>query len=276
MKFPVPSIWLEKPIQIDLIGAGGNGSHCLDSLITMNYSLRKLGHPGIHVTVYDPDEVSETNLARSQFYPQDLGHNKAIVLVNRVNQFHNLNWQAYPGKFDYNIRHYMKGSHLVISCVDSVASRRDVHEVLAYMYKNADQRQYWLDMGNGDSYGQVILGQFHPPKKRERQDSLRLRTVTDLNPQMLDASNDPVDADTPSCSVLESLTRQGMFINKAVATHAMYLLGSIFTQGGLDSHHGYFINMKAGSTSPLNIDPNTWRRMQGLPPIKRRLAKAAA
>lgn len=269
MKFHIPNAWLKEPLKIHLVGAGGNGSHMADGLVTLAFTLKKLGHPGLDVTFYDCDEVSETNIARSQFYAHDIGHNKAIVLVNRINQFHNLNWKAVPANFDYSNRHLLKGSNLIITCVDSVKARRDIQGVLAYLHKQGDKDNYWLDMGNGANFGQVIFGQFRPPKEREPSDCLRLKTVTDLYPEMLDESKDPVDADTPSCSVMESLFKQGMFINKLVATNALYLLSSIFTEGGLDSHHGMFINAKSGITSPLRIDPDAWRRMAGKPPIKK-------
>jgi PRTRC genetic system ThiF family protein len=273
MKFQLPRHWLDKTVQVQLVGAGGNGSHMLDGLITLNFTLRKLGHPGLMVTVYDPDEVSETNIARSQFYKQDIGHNKAIVLVNRINQFHNLNWQAIPCLFDENVSRHANGSNLVISCVDSVKARREIHSMLAYLHRMKHPDQYWLDMGNGADFAQVILGQYFPPSKREPVSSLRLRTVTDLYPEMLNPESDPVD-DLPSCSVTESIHRQSMFINKTAATYALYLLSSIFTEGGLDSHHGYFINMKSGTTAPLKIDPDTWRRMQGKKPIRKKAETA--
>ncbi|MGP1715742.1 MAG: PRTRC system ThiF family protein [Methylophilus sp.] len=275
MKFHTPNAWLKEPLKIHLVGAGGNGSHMLDGLVTLNFALKKLGHAGLHVTVYDGDEVSEANIARSQFYSHDVGHNKAILLVNRINNFHNLDWDAVPTNFSHTTRFYLKNSNLVISCVDSVKSRREIHDVLAYLHRNGDKDNYWLDMGNAENYGQVIFGQFRPPKEREPSDSLRLKTVTDLYPDMLDESKDPVDVDTPSCSVMESLHKQGLFINKLVATNALYLLSSIFTEGGLDSHHGMFINAKSGITSPLRIDPDAWRRMAGKPPVKNKKQLAA-
>lgn len=271
MKFHIPNTWLSSKLNVHLVGAGGTGSHMLDGLVTLDFTLRKLGHPGLNVTVYDPDSVSEANAARSQFYSHDVGHNKAIVLVNRINQFHDLEWEANPYKFDIQHAINIKKSNLIISCVDSVRARREIDETLNRMHSYQGVPSYWLDTGNGSDFAQVVFGEHHPKNKRERADSMRLRTVTDLYPEMLNPELDPID-DEPSCSVMESITRQSMFINKTVATHALFLLGSIFSEGGLDNHHGFFINMKYGTTAPLKIDIDTWRRMQGKKPIMKKKA----
>ena len=264
MKFNLPPSWLKAPIKVFLIGAGGNGSHMLDGLVTLHYSLIKLGHPyGLDVSLFDPDEVSESNIARSQFYQQDVGLNKAIVLMNRLNQFHNLNWSAYPLKFSKQFlpNFYSNSSVLTITCVDSISARRDIHHILS----SSPNTIHWLDMGNGDSFGNVIFGEVKSKVKKYARDYFRLPTVVELYPEFLDASLDS-DTDEPSCSVFESLEKQGMFINKAVATFALYLLSALIRDAGLDSHHGYFINMKDGRVNPLPIDENVWRRMQGKKP----------
>ena len=40
---------------------------------------------GLNVTVYDPDVVTQFNIGRQLFYQTDLGQNKALCLVGRVN-----------------------------------------------------------------------------------------------------------------------------------------------------------------------------------------------
>lgn len=46
------------PVTVHVIGAGGTGSQVATNLARWDMALRALGHPGLHVTVFDPDTVS--------------------------------------------------------------------------------------------------------------------------------------------------------------------------------------------------------------------------
>ena len=54
--------------------------------------------PGGHII--DGDMVSETNCVRQPFSWSDVGQNKAIVLINRINLFWGTHWRAEPMCFD--------------------------------------------------------------------------------------------------------------------------------------------------------------------------------
>ena len=89
----LPEPWLERPVRVLLIGAGGTGSHLFGALMALDHALRALGHPGrLHVTVYDPDRVTAANLGRQAFWPADVGQNKAVTLVQRANLTLGLDW----------------------------------------------------------------------------------------------------------------------------------------------------------------------------------------
>ena len=51
------------PVTIHVAGAGGTGSQVITNLARMNVALQALGHPGLHVTVFDPDIITEANLS---------------------------------------------------------------------------------------------------------------------------------------------------------------------------------------------------------------------
>ena len=53
----------------------------------MSVALQALGHPGLHVTVFDPDTVTEANIGRQLFSGSELGLNKAAALATRINRF---------------------------------------------------------------------------------------------------------------------------------------------------------------------------------------------
>lgn len=75
------------PVTVFVIGAGGTGSQVITNLARMSMALQALGHPGLHVTVFDPDTVSQSNIGRQLFSETELGLNKAVSLVTRINRF---------------------------------------------------------------------------------------------------------------------------------------------------------------------------------------------
>lgn len=276
MRHTIHSQLLTRKVKIYLVGAGGNGSQVLSGLARLHLSLLSLGHPGgIDVTVFDSDIVSTSNIGRQLFYATDVGLNKAVVLVHRLNVAFGLDWKAWPERFDGALsdRHRFSAPDILISCVDSAASRREIDSVLDGGYQHA----YWLDLGNSSSTGQVVLGEPRTSGERRKRtkNSLRLPTVTELFPELLDPSI-PED-DTPTCSLAEALERQELFICQAVSTHALQMLWSLFRYGGLD-FSAQFINLKSGIVTPLLIDPEKWQRFFEPPkkPAKTRSKKRQA
>ena len=68
------------PVTVFVIGAGGTGSQVVTGLARMGMALQALGHPGLHVTVFDPDTVTEANIGRQLFSEAETGLNKACLL----------------------------------------------------------------------------------------------------------------------------------------------------------------------------------------------------
>jgi PRTRC genetic system ThiF family protein len=269
MKHPLRPFLLNHPLRIGLAGAGGNGSQMLGGLARLHTALGALGHPGLHVVVYDPDHVTPANLGRQLFSAADLGCNKAQVLVNRINCFFNLQWQAVPAKLTR-----LSGQEwdFLIGCVDSAAARQELDRCNFH---------YWLDLGNSAKFGQVVLGEPSRVGKRSRAESVarsfsrkmtkneeaehrewlhwknhRLPNILGVFPQLKHERKVPgrgsAEDNTPSCSLAQALERQDLFINQSVATFALQLLWQFIRQGGLDIH-GYFINLETGRVTPLPI-----------------------
>ena len=260
MKHIIDNRLLTDKVKVTLVGCGGVGSSLYSGLAKLHTALLGLGHPeGLEVTAYDPDSVSEANCARQCFAKSDVGINKSILLTHRINAYFSTQWTAKPCKFpESGYQGYNSAPHIIISCVDTKAARRDI---AAYCAKNSVR--YWLDTGNRATDGQVILGQPGYGKrmsKAERASRTQpiLPTVTDLYPAILDESI-PEDNNAPSCSLAEALEHQDLFIGSSIATFALQLLWSLFRNGGLDNH-GYFVNLSAGRVSPLAIDEDTWKR----------------
>ena len=87
-----------QPLRVLIVGAGGNGSAVLLGLPYLHQAMKVWGHAGgIHVMLADGDLVSETNCVRQPFASADVGLNKAVVLINRVNLFWGLQVASAPG-----------------------------------------------------------------------------------------------------------------------------------------------------------------------------------
>lgn len=211
----------QHPVTIHLIGAGGTGSQVLEALARMDAALIRLGHPGLYVTVFDADEVSESNIGRQLFSPADIGLNKAICLVTRTNQFFGLDWEAVPEMYSDDA----PSANITISCVDNVKSRLVIYQHLKQVNHISDVYEsplYWLDFGNTQQTGQVILGTVKPvkqPKKAKYPTQATLPTLCD----MFDLTQVDEQNSGPSCSVTEALRKQDLFINSTLAqTDAPY------------------------------------------------------
>ena len=251
---------LERQVRLLVVGCGGTGSAVVAGLPYLHQSLMAWGHPGgLHVTVLDGDAISPVNCIRQPFSRSELGLNKAVVLVNRLNLFWGFKWEAVPGHLKpgtFISRNYSGDdlrAHIVIGCVDTRAARAAIRDAVS----NWSTTSYALDLGNNADTGQFILGE--PLNERNRRSRLRLRTSFELFPEICDAAFD--DDTEPSCSALEALEKQSPFVNSTLAQHALALLGRLFRYGEI-SYHGGFINLASGATSVLRIDPACWKRMR--------------
>jgi len=96
------------PVSVNLIGAGGTGSQMLTALVRINQALIALGHAGLQVNVFDDDIVQQANLARELFTSHEIGMNKAVVLINRINRFFGTNWKAIPERLSRGTTGFLK------------------------------------------------------------------------------------------------------------------------------------------------------------------------
>ena len=260
MKHIIDNHLLTNRVKIALIGCGGVGSSMYSGLAKLHTGLLAIGHPyGIEVVAYDPDTVSEANCGRQHFARTDISINKAVVLTTRINTAFNVRWSAKPCRFPETSSGYHSTPDIIISCVDTKASRRDI---AAYCAKN--RVRYWLDTGNSRDDGQAILGQPGFGKRVSKAERAKrkqpiLPTVTDLYPSILDESI-PEDNNAPSCSLAEALESQNLFIGQFVAINALALLLTLFQKGGLD-YHGVFVNLNTLRVNPLAIDEEVWKRI---------------
>ena len=250
---------LRRRVRVLVVGCGATGSAVVAGLPYLHQALIACGHPGgLQVTVMDGDLISPTNCVRQPFSRFESGHYKAVVLVNRLNLFWNLAWEALPEHLSG--KEPLDRIDVVIGCVDTRASRAVIRDRTSGWSTVA----YVLDIGNTSDSGQFILGE--PLNQVNRRSRTRLRTVFELYPESVDSSLD--DDGLPSCSAAEAIEKQEPFVNQVLAQHALALMARLFRYGNV-SYHGGFINLLDGCGGRLPVDPKLWRR------IRKRNAAAA-
>lgn len=153
------------PVTVLVAGAGGTGSQVITNLARMSVALQALGHPGLHLTAFDPDTVTEANIGRQLFSETELGLNKATALVTRVNRFFGYAWEARECRYPIITKEGDKSvplANIIITCTDNTRSRLDLWRFLKKYreYKNNDEKApiYWMDFGNAQTTGQVLVG----------------------------------------------------------------------------------------------------------------------
>lgn len=253
-----------KPLKVAVVGVGGTGSEVLIGLVRLHDALVALGYAGgLQVTAFDPDTVSPSNLVRQRYFATDLGRNKAEVLIGRINLSCGMVWRSCSQKF--NSDRARKNWDIVISCVDTRKSRKELHQ--AAFSKGLYTWRYWLDCGNDLSNGQVILG---TPGSTARD---ALPCATQLHPELMDLSL-PED-DTPSCSAVEALSRQDLYVGKEASLHALNLLWQLLRDKTLTDHARYF-DQRQGTLGVRKCTPRPRAHRQRLdsPPESHRTAGA--
>ncbi|MCL2651908.1 MAG: PRTRC system ThiF family protein [Candidatus Azobacteroides sp.] len=235
------------PVTVNLIGCGGTGSQLLTALSRMSHTLIALGHPGLHVTTFDPDHVTQANLGRQLFSVSDEGLNKAVVLTTRINRFFSTGWEAVPDFYKN------EPANIIITCTDTVKSRMEIAEMLLQEQESNclpfEKRIYWLDFGNTKNAGQVILGTFGEipqPRSKKYIPIGKLPCIT----QCFDLMKIDEKDSGPSCSLAEAIEQQDLFINSTLANIGSKLLWKLFREG-MTNQRGAFLNMDTLKLNPV-------------------------
>jgi len=247
------------PITINVIGAGGTGSKLITALMEMDHSLLELGHAGLFVRLWDDDIITNANLGRQRFSECETGLHKSVALVNRINRCEGTNWKAETRKFERDslgrLPEHAQAT-IYITCVDNVQARFGVAEILKELSNrryHRDEPKYWLDFGNSQHTGQVILstiGEIQQPNSEKYETVANLPFVTDEYGELLKQSEQ--SDDTPSCSLAEALEKQDLYINSSLTQMGCSLLWNLFRRG-MTEYKGFFHNLKDFRTHPIKV-----------------------
>jgi len=141
--------FMQYSCNVTVVGCGGTGGFVAEGLCRILPAMAKL-------LLIDPDRVEERNLLRQNFYITDLGMYKSEALAHRL-----------AAKFNRPVAYstlpvsMVKGTHnIVIGCVDNGLARGSIAEIASPRGYQAQRSLsgWWVDAGNGENYGQVLVG----------------------------------------------------------------------------------------------------------------------
>ncbi len=260
-----------------LIGCGGTGSWLAPHVVRLARFLREANWANVVVTFVDPDVVEPKNVFRQNFGTAEIGAHKAETLALRLGPAWGVEIHVHTTRFDKKMIEWNYGDvGVLIGCVDNAMARKAIADALdchggnGGMYSNGDPslpHLWWLDAGNGENTGQVLLGStsslkvLHfafphypdstycvhlPAPHLQHPDLLELRPIENKTTEGLSAT---------SCAQLVWTGDQSPSINSMVANLAVSYLWRLFTdKQGLTTFATY-CNLEALSVRSRYITP---------------------
>ena len=144
---------LMQEAMVEIIGCGGTGGFAAEALCRLF-----TGRP-MKLTLTDHDVVEPHNLLRQNFYARDLWRNKAEALAERLTRDFGISIGYRTEPFgEAGAEEWIRNGQprLIIGCVDNAEARRAMEK--AVTGSSHWNRAWWIDAGNGETWGQVLLG----------------------------------------------------------------------------------------------------------------------
>lgn len=246
------------PVTVFVVGAGGTGSQVITNLARMDMALQALGHPGLHVTVFDPDIITEANIGRQLFSEAELGQNKAMAIVTRINRFFGSTWVAESCHYPPPVPDKENPSlaNILITCTDNVRSRLDLWRYLkGYRETNISNEEspiYWMDFGNAQLTGQVFIGTVRNKIKQPTSDEYMPVPKMNVITEEVKYSAVKEKDSGPSCSLAQALEKQDLFVNSMLAQVGCDILWKMFKEGRT-LYRGAYVNLNTLRVNPIPV-----------------------
>lgn len=247
--FTCPQRWLSEDVNIAVIGVGATGSAVATMLYKLNHIRREMtdNQFGINVTFFDPKAVTQTGYNRTGFLRSEVGQNKALCMANKLNNaFGGIFAYGVPSVFSLSALRNPRSLDVIITATDSAASRNQIAKHSQLLNNGC----LWLDIGVGDTQGNVVLGGLGKGKSR-------LPTVSDLFPSMQAEAQDK-QQHRASCDVLDAITRQAFSVNETGAAFGVGLLSRLMLFGSINTQ-GCIYDVAQCRSTPININRLAWK-----------------
>jgi PRTRC genetic system ThiF family protein len=252
----------ESNMTIAVVGCGGTGGFLAEGLCRLLQGTR------CRLVLVDHDRVEEHNLLRQSFYPEDLGNFKAQALAERLalrfrrpvayalDPFSSpMEESSALGPGWASLR-----PGILVGCVDNAPAREAMAQWTERWHSG-----WWVDVGNGEHFGQVLVGNAPPDKLRGAfregdQVCIALPRPTDQRPELLAAPELPQGED---CAEAVEAGRQSPTINQAMAALALEVVRRLVEENC--SWMQVSLDLEAGTMHPTYATPEAVSRMTGIP-----------
>ena len=138
--------------------------------------------------------------------------------------------------------------------LDNIKSCLDLWNILKAVpvseYRSYETPLYWMDFGNTQDTGQVVLGTVS--KKIKQPASKLYETVESLKmiTRYVKYAKVKEKDSGPSCSLAEALEKQDLFINSTLAQLGCNILWKMFRNGMIE-HQGLYLNLSTMKVNPI-------------------------
>lgn len=258
---------LREPI-IRLVGCGGTGGYVAEQLCRLF-----TGRPA-KIVLQDHDRVEPHNLLRQNFYPEDVGEFKSKALATRLSrQFQRpMAYSIYPYQETHTVLYrgasgtmysdWSREAHgdLLVSCVDNAAAR-------AALSLAARPWTWWVDAGNGETWGQVLIGNIDlgrnnldAPFDSETGICSALPIPTVQRPDLLE--NQPEVRPDLDCAAALDLTDQDPTVNNVMAALVLQVLRRLVA--GTCPWMALYLDLHAGTVHPVYATPENVSKVTGI------------
>lgn len=224
--------------EITVVGCGGTGGFVTEGLC-------RILPENVPLILIDPDIVEERNLNRQNFFREDIGMPKSEALAKRLSRkyMRSMGYSPLPVVFTQ-----ISSFSLVIGCVDNGPARRDI----ADKFKGYDSPPWWIDAGNGDNFGQVLIGNsLNQSHEMDGEKITKIPLPTLQMPELLRQKR-------PVTSCAENAT-QGPTINQSMAALVIEVTRRLIV--GTCPWVQLYLDMNNGTLQPVFANPETLEDM---------------
>jgi PRTRC genetic system ThiF family protein len=265
-----------------LVGCGGTGSYMAMHLGRVMKALSERGQP-VNAMFIDPDYVEPKNIGRQLFCEAETGLPKAQCLALRYGSAWGLDIEGHVTRFDSKmLKQASRGLCVIVGCVDNAAGRKEMSKVLTRNQVGRPAVYWWLDCGNHEDSGQVILGS--AAKAEDLKGCFQSARICQalpspalVSPELLKAKRVETAAAKMSCAELTAANLQSLNINAAIAVQAADMLTRLLVTRDLKRYQ-CAVNLASGSVKSYYVTPEEIAREIGRPVefVVREKARAAA
>jgi PRTRC genetic system ThiF family protein len=247
----LPSI---SSMQIVLVGCGGTGSFIAQDIARIAYH-QKQKYINMDITFIDFDFIEEKNVGRQNFVYTEIGRNKAETLALRYNLAYGLKISASTKTIQENDLCYAgQQIFIVVGAVDNNKARKAIHN---FLKEHCGDHIFWLDCGNYNNGGQILLGNFF---RKEDDEDYRLglcKYIPYPSVQMKELIKKETEQKI-SCADAALREEQSLMINRAMATFAGQYLYELIVKREINKYQT-FINLNGCSAKTNFLNSDMWR-----------------